>query len=73
LQKEQRGGGGRKKGFLLKNHQNDAEYFFFFKKKKKINQTGIFVTLHIQNDVVLGIPSIFIVITTGGGHFIRGW
>jgi hypothetical protein len=72
LQKEQRGGGGRKKGFLLKNHhQSDVEYFFL--KKKKFNQTGIFVTLHIQNDIVLGIPSIFIVITNGGGHFIRGW
>jgi hypothetical protein len=56
----------RSGGNSTKNDAVSCLLFYFFK------QTGIFVTLHTQNDVVLGFSSILTVTTNRWGYFIRG-
>jgi hypothetical protein len=41
---------------------------FFFNSKE-----SILVTLQSQNDIVLGFPSILIVLPNGGGQTVRSW
>ena len=64
-------GGKMRRRVFVEGKRNDAVLGVFFNFIFYSNK-GILVTLHPQNDIILGFPSIFTVLSNGGGQIIKG-